>query len=57
LKILLDILRFQPSLILISADFGGAKGEAEECVQLTPNGYFQMTKNLIAFQIPLVFIL
>jgi acetoin utilization deacetylase AcuC-like enzyme len=52
-----DILRFQPSLILISAGFDSAKGEAEECAQLTPNGYFQMTKKLKELKIPLLFIL
>jgi acetoin utilization deacetylase AcuC-like enzyme len=44
LKILPDIIEFDPSLILISAGFDTAEGEAEECAQLTPSGYFQMTK-------------
>ncbi|CAF2246138.1 unnamed protein product, partial [Rotaria magnacalcarata] len=43
-NILPDIIQFQPSLILISAGFDAAQGEAEQCAQLTPNEYFQMTK-------------
>ena len=57
LKILPDINQFCPSLILISAGFDAAEGEAEECARLTPNGYFQMTKKLKELKIPLVFIL
>ncbi len=56
-KILPDIIEFNPSLILISAGFDAAQGESEECAQLTPNGYFQMTKKLKELNIPLVFIL
>ena len=52
-----DIKQFSPSLILISAGFDAAEGEAEECARLTPNGYFQMTKKLKQLKIPLVFIL
>jgi acetoin utilization deacetylase AcuC-like enzyme len=57
LKILPNIIEFNPSLILISAGFDGAQGEAEECAQLTPAGYFQMTRKLKQLNIPLVFIL
>ena len=42
---------------MISAGFDAAQGEAEQCAQLTPNGYFQMTKKLKELKIPLVFIL
>ncbi|CAF3682114.1 unnamed protein product [Rotaria socialis] len=56
-NILPDIIQFQPSLILISAGFDAAQGEAEQCAQLTPNGYFQMTKKLKELKVPLVFIL
>ncbi|CAF1084971.1 unnamed protein product, partial [Rotaria magnacalcarata] len=55
-NILPDIIQFQPSLILISAGFDAAQCEAERCAQLTPNGYFQMTKKLKELKIPLVFI-
>ncbi|CAF1302215.1 unnamed protein product [Adineta steineri] len=52
-----DIIQYSPSLILISAGYDSAKGESEECAQLTPNGYFNMTKKLKQLNIPLVFIL
>ncbi|CAF5044129.1 unnamed protein product [Rotaria magnacalcarata] len=53
----IDIIQFQPSLILISAGFDAAQGEAEQCAQLTPNEYFQVTKKLKELKFPLVFIL
>ncbi|CAF4327601.1 unnamed protein product [Rotaria sp. Silwood2] len=56
-KILPDINQFSPSLILISAGFDAAEGEAETCARLKPNGYFQMTKKLKELKIPLVFVL
>jgi histone deacetylase 6 len=56
-KILPDIIQFNPSLILISAGFDGAQGESEECAQITPYGYFQMTRKLKQLHIPLAFIL
>lgn len=56
-KIIPDIIHFCPSLILISAGYDAAHGEAEACAQLTPNGYYQMTKKLKELNIPLVFVL
>ncbi|UJR18004.1 hypothetical protein I4U23_004905 [Adineta vaga] len=56
-KIIPDIIQFAPSLILISAGFDAAEGEAEECARLTPNGYYQMTKKLKELKIPLAFVL
>ena len=57
LEVLPDIREYRPSLILISAGFDAAEGEAEQCARLTPNGYFQMTRKLKELQIPLVLIL
>ena len=57
LKLLPDIIQFNPSLILISAGFDAAQGEAEESAQITPSGYYQMTRKLKQLNIPLAFIL
>ncbi|CAF1244213.1 unnamed protein product [Rotaria sp. Silwood1] len=57
IKVLPDIIRFCPSLILISAGFDAAKDEAEECARLTSNGFFRMSDKLKKLNIPLVFVL
>ena len=56
-KVLPDIRQFRPSLILISAGYDAAQGEAEECARLTEMGYFRMTQQLKDLNIPLVFVL
>ena len=56
-KVIPDIKELNPSLILISAGYDGAKGESEECAQITPQGYFQMARLLKQLNIPLAFIL
>lgn len=52
MKILPTIRQYNPTLILVSAGFDAVQREAEQCAQVSPEGFFQMTKLLKSLQIP-----